>query len=64
MANMELITSVTVGAGGAASVTLPATGTIPATYTDLKVVAYSRSSQAGTLASIAVGAALTFNGSY
>ena len=38
MANMELITSVTVGAGGAASVTLPATGTIPQTYTDLKLV--------------------------
>ena len=39
---MELITSVTVGSGGAASVTLPATGTIPATYTDLKVVISSR----------------------
>jgi len=38
MPNMELITSVTVGSGGAASVTLPATGTIPQTYTDLKVV--------------------------
>jgi len=31
MPNMELITSVTVGSGGAASVTLPATGTIPQT---------------------------------
>jgi hypothetical protein len=41
--NMELITSVTVGSGGAASVTLPATGTIPATYTDLKVVYSVRS---------------------
>jgi len=44
MANMELITSVTVGSGGAASVTLPATGTIPQTYTDLKIVASARSS--------------------
>jgi hypothetical protein len=35
---MELITSVTVGAGGAVTVSLPATGTIPATYTDLKIV--------------------------
>ena len=57
--NMELITSVTVGSGGAASVTLPATGTIPATYTDLKVVYSARSTQA----SIAVGAAFTFNAS-
>ena len=40
--NMTLITSVTVGSGGAASVTLPATGTIPQTYTDLKVVISSR----------------------
>jgi len=47
MANMELITSVTVGSGGAASVTLPATGTIPATYTDLKVVISSRDSFTG-----------------
>jgi hypothetical protein len=45
MANMELITSVTVGSGGAASVTLPATGTIPATYTDLKVLISSRDSR-------------------
>jgi hypothetical protein len=57
--NMELITSVTVGSGGAASVTLPATGTIPATYTDLKVVYSARSTQA----SIAVGALFTFNAS-
>ena len=42
--NMTLITSVTVGSGGAASVTLPATGTIPATYTDLKIVASTRQS--------------------
>jgi hypothetical protein len=46
MANMELITSVTVGAGGAASVTLPATGTIPQTYTDLKIVMSVRDSGA------------------
>jgi len=46
MANMELITSVTVGAGGAASVTLPATGTIPQTYTDLKVIASVRGTAA------------------
>jgi hypothetical protein len=37
MPNMELITSVTVGAGGTSSVTLPVTGTIPQTYTDLVV---------------------------
>jgi len=48
MANMELITSVTVGSGGAASVTLPATGTIPATYTDLKVVASLRTEGTGS----------------
>jgi len=48
MPNMELITSVTVGAGGAASVTLPATGTIPATYTDLKLVYSARATVAGT----------------
>lgn len=47
MANMELITSVTVGAGGAASVTLPGTGTIPQTYTDLKVVFSTRCSGSG-----------------
>jgi hypothetical protein len=47
MANMELITSVTVGSGGASSVTLPATGTIPATYTDLKIMISIRSSSAG-----------------
>ena len=45
---MELITSVTVGSGGAASVTLPATGTIPATYTDLKLVYSARATVAGT----------------
>jgi hypothetical protein len=46
--NMTLITSVTVGSGGAASVTLPATGTIPATYTDLKVVASIRTEGTGS----------------
>jgi hypothetical protein len=46
MANMELITSVTVGSGGVASVTLPATGTIPATYTDLKLVMSVRTNNA------------------
>jgi hypothetical protein len=46
MPNMELITSVTVGSGGAASVTLPATGTIPQTYTDLKVVVSARTNRA------------------
>jgi hypothetical protein len=48
MANMELITSVTVGSGGAASVTLPATGTIPQTYTDLKLVFSARTNRADT----------------
>lgn len=46
--NMTLITSVTVGSGGAASVTLPATGTIPQTYTDLKLVYSARATVAGT----------------
>jgi hypothetical protein len=48
MANMELITSVTVGSGGASSVTLPATGSIAATYTDLKVVASVRTEGTGS----------------
>jgi hypothetical protein len=61
MANMELITSVTVGAGGAASVTLPATGTIPQTYTDLKVVVSSRSARGG--GQVSDGIAIQFNGS-
>jgi len=47
--NMELITSVTVGSGGAASVTLPATGTIPQTYTDLKIVMSGRNTAASGL---------------
>ena len=47
MANMEVITSVTVGSGGAASVTLTAIGTIPQTYTDLKVLISARSDEAG-----------------
>jgi hypothetical protein len=46
--NMELITSVTVGSGGAASVTLPATGTIPQTYTDLKIIVSGRNSTTST----------------
>jgi hypothetical protein len=61
MANMELITSVTVGSGGVASVTLPATGTIPATYTDLKVVVSSRSARGG--GQVSDGVAIQFNGS-
>lgn len=52
--NMTLITSVTVGSGGAASVTLPATGTIPATYTDLKVVISARLSRATTGGSVVI----------
>jgi hypothetical protein len=58
MANMELITSVTVGAGGASSVTLPATGTIPQTYTDLKVVFSPRHSYAD----ISNDVLISFNG--
>jgi hypothetical protein len=46
MPNMELITSVTVGSGGAASVTLPASGTIPQTYTDLKILISARDNSA------------------
>jgi len=57
---MELVTSVTVGSGGAASVTLPATGTIPATYTDLKIVMSTRSTRTGT--DISSSAYVTFNG--
>ena len=57
--NMTLITSVTVGSGGAASVTLPATGTIPATYTDLKVVASVRTNRASNNDWVKIG----FNGS-
>ena len=57
--NMTLITSVTVGSGGAASVTLPATGTIPQTYTDLKMVYSVRATTAGTQNFIKV----SFNGS-
>lgn len=59
MANMELITSVTVGSGGASSVTLPATGTIPQTYTDLKIVASVR----GTASTVNQSYTVTFNGS-
>jgi hypothetical protein len=55
---MELITSVTVGSGGAASVTLPGTGTIPATYTDLKMVYSARATVAGTQEFIKI----SFNG--
>jgi hypothetical protein len=56
---MELITSVTVGSGGVASITLPATGTIPATYTDLKLVYSAKATVAGTQEFINV----SFNGS-
>jgi hypothetical protein len=45
MANMTLITSVTVGAGGTSYVTLPASGTIPDTYADLKIIASARSTR-------------------
>jgi len=58
MANMELITSVTVGSGGAASVTLPATGTIPSTYTDLQVFVSSRGNSSG----VAEANRIHFNG--
>jgi hypothetical protein len=60
MANMELITSVTVGSGGAASVTLPATGTIPATYTDLKILCSTKTNR-GTFNNDAIN--LNLNGS-
>ena len=58
---MELITSVTVGSGGAASVTLPASGTIPATYTDLKIVVSARLTGAYTAQQY--GLNISFNGS-
>lgn len=58
--NMTLITSVTVGSGGAASVTLPATGTIPQTYTDLKVVMSARST--ANTGSEGYDATISFNG--
>ena len=57
--NMELITSVTVGSGGAASVTLPATGTIPQTYTDLYVLMSVRTAGGGAADTVTV----QFNGS-
>jgi hypothetical protein len=57
--NMELITSVTVGSGGAASVTLPATGTIPQTYTDLYVLMSVRTAGGGPADTVTV----QFNGS-
>jgi hypothetical protein len=60
MANMELITSVTVGSGGVASVTLPATGTIPATYTDLKILCSTKTNR-GTFNNDAIN--LNLNGS-
>ena len=56
---MELITSVTVGSGGAASVTLPATGTIPQTYTDLQIVMSVR----GSRSEVVSNTAISFNGS-
>ena len=56
---MELITSVTVGSGGAASVTLPATGTIPQTYTDLYVLMSVRTAGGGAADTVTV----QFNGS-
>ena len=56
---MELITSVTVGSGGASSITLPATGTIPQTYTDLQLVCSLRNSGAGNQEFVKVN----FNGS-
>ena len=59
MANMELITSVTVGAGGAATVRLPGTGSIPATYTDLKIVFSARSANSSPTGDIMY---MTFNG--
>jgi hypothetical protein len=58
--NMTLITSVTVGSGGAASVTLPATGTIPQTYTDLKIVMSARST--ANTGSEGYDATISFNG--
>jgi hypothetical protein len=57
--NMELITSVTVGSGGASSITLPATGTIPQTYTDLQLVFSLRNAGAGNQEFVKVN----FNGS-
>ena len=59
MANMELITSVTVGSGGAASVTLPVTGTIPSTYTDLQLSYSVRGSNVDSFR----GLRLSINGS-
>ena len=58
--NMELITSVTVGSGGQASVILPATGTISATYTDLIIKFSGRTNYTGANND---GVTLAFNGS-
>ena len=52
--NMELITSVTVGSGGTALVTLPVTGTIPQTYTDLKIVISARTNRSNAVDAIGI----------
>ena len=48
MSTYVLIEKYTVGAGGASSVTLGSGGTIPQTYTDLKIVASIRSDYSST----------------
>ena len=59
-ATYTLIDSYTVGAGGAASVTLGSGGTIPQTYTDLKVIISDRNNRTSAI-NDAIG--LNFNGS-
>ncbi len=55
---MELIQTVTVGAGGAASMVFGTGGTLPTTYDDLYLVVSSRTSNTGTCALF-----ISFNGS-
>jgi hypothetical protein len=59
MSTFVLIEKYTVGAGGASSVTLGSGGTIPQTYTDLKIVASIRTNRTATNAE---NIRLQFNG--
>jgi len=56
MANIELITSYTVPTGGVDTITLPNTGTLPQTYTDLKLIVSAKTTKTTNY-----GAALLIN---
>lgn len=51
---MELIQTVTVGSGGAASIEFGTGGTIPQTYTDLLIVVSARSNRSATFDNIRI----------